>query len=240
VNLPVNHVEDEVLTALVDEQLPPSERSEVVAHLAGCAQCQDRVEGFRSVATLLRRLPEVEPPRDFNLGPRLLADPPNVVRLRRWYTATRAAAAVLAATFVFLAAGALYVASLPGRVPTAVVAQAPRVVPPPASAGVSAPPTAAPRSAAAAAPAVARPAELKPQPDDQVAAATSVNPLPTPVPTPQPSPRPIPAPAQLSSEVPDPAAPLRATAVLSGVLAVLALLFAMRLRHRLRRIPSQL
>ena len=58
---------------------------------------------------MLRQLPEVDPPRDFSLGPRLVADPPNVIRLQRWYTATRAAAASLAAVFVLLVAGTLYV-----------------------------------------------------------------------------------------------------------------------------------
>jgi anti-sigma factor RsiW len=227
VKYPADHIEDEVLSAFVDDQLSPSSRSQAEAHLAVCAACRERLEGFSTVAGLLRRLPEVEPPRDFALGPRLLGDPPNVVRLRRWYTATRAAAAALAAVFVFLSAGALYVDSRPAAstdVPRAQVAMVP------AAAGLSATtPTVAARSAAA--PAAARPAPLKPQADDQVAATTSVNPLPTPVPTPEPTPAPVSAP--VSAQASDAAVLLRGGALIVGLLAIAALLAAVRVRRRL-------
>jgi len=232
VNVSSDHLDQDTLSSIVDDQLTQQERARAEAHLSACATCQAQVEEFRSVAALLRALPEVDPPRDFSLGLRLVLDPPNVVRLRRWYTATRVAAGALAAVFVFLAAGTLYVDSRPA--PVAVIAAArPQGVaqaPAPASgsAGLSAPTTVAARSAAAPAAAPARP----PQADDQVAAATSVNPLPTPIPTLLPTPVlvPVTAPVVVTS---DPGAPWRTGAALTGLLAVLALFAALVVRHRL-------
>jgi anti-sigma factor RsiW len=254
-----DHIGDDLLSTLVDDQLTPDEAERVRAHLARCAACQERLEEFRSVAALLRGLPELEPPRDFSLGPRLVADPPNVIRLRRWYVVARTSAATLAAAFVFLSVGALYVDSRPAagasiRVSTSGDASAPRapeVAPPPttapaavrAAAPASAPGAAAPAAVPAASPAVgaaaaARPAPGKPQPDDQVAAATSINPLPTLPPTPQPTAVALSAPSTVSNVPPDPAAPLRNAALGVGILAVLTLLAALAVRHRLRQSAS--
>lgn len=231
-SVPGDHLDDDMLSSLLDDQITPSERLAAEAHLSTCAECEARIEEFRSVVALVRALPPLDLPRDFTLGPRLLVDPPNVVRLRRWYTATRAAAGALAAIFVFLAAGTLYVDSRPAPVATQGSAAArPAVVPQPA-AGLSAPATPTLRSAAGSAPAAAQRAPLNPQADDQVAAATSVSPLPTQVPTPMPTAVPVPqtSPALV---VPDSAAPLRTSAAIAGLLAVLTLLAALIVRHRL-------
>jgi hypothetical protein len=238
---PVEHLDDDLLSALVDEQLTPQQHSQVNAHLSTCAECQDRLEEFRSVKALLRVLPDVPPPRDFVLGPRAVADPPNVIRLRRWYTVARASAASLAAVFVLLSGGALYLDSRPAAAPAAQLAE-PRIASAPAPAAQSAPaagsaaaPTAVARPAApAAGAAAARPAIASPQPDDQVAAATSVSPLPTSVPTPQPTavvPRIL---QPVASSAPDAGAPLRNGAMAAGILAVVAILAALAVRHRLR------
>ena len=250
---PTKHTDDEVLSAFVDNQLTPDEVDQVKAHLGTCADCNAQVHDFQSVAQLLRGLPEVEPPRDFALGPRLVADPPNVIRLRRWYTATRAAAASLAAVFVLLSVGTLYVDTRPGAATSAQVAQprllaspnaaegsdaAPAAVSQPAAApqAPAAPPApvrqAAPQSAGAAA---AKPATT-PQADDQVAATTSIRTLPTPPPpTLAPTPRPASAPTFVQAPAAfDPTALLRTTAAIVGLLAVLALLAAVVVRHRLQ------
>jgi anti-sigma factor RsiW len=246
VTQPTNHLEDDVLSALVDDQLSADDAARVDAHLVGCADCQERVEGFRSVSALLRRLPELEPPRDFGLGPRLVADPPNVVRLRRWYTVTRAAAASLAAVFVLLSAGTLYMDSRPGGVVSGEAARpqvlsapaAPRPTSAPAAARAAAAPQASPAAAPQPAAGVAAPRPAAPpQADDQVAATTSSRPLPTP---PPPTPAPVvqlPAPADAPAAAPtvaDPAAPVRTGAAMVGVFAVLSLLATLAVRHRLQ------
>src|SRR5688572_17390811 len=106
---PVRHLEDETLSTLLDGQVAPADASAARAHLASCAACSARAEGFATVARLPGSLQEVEPPRDFEPGPRQLVDPPNVIRLRRWYDATRVAAASLAAVFVALVGASVYV-----------------------------------------------------------------------------------------------------------------------------------
>lgn len=236
-----NHIDDDILSSLVDNQLSPDEAAQVRAHLESCSACLERSEGFRSLVELLRGLPEIEPPRDFQLGPRIMADPPNVIRLRRWYAATRVAAASLAAVFVFLSAGSLYVGSRPAS--TVADASPPQLLSAPSPAAQNAAP-AAPKPAAAArqaspapaagAAAAARPAQANPETDDQVAAATSVNPLPTPVPTPVPLARSVPVPQVEAAAPSDSAAPLRASAAICGVLAVLALVAALLARRRLQ------
>lgn len=239
---PTDHLDDELLSALVDAELSPDETAFAQSHLAACAECSERLAGFRSVAVLVQRLPELEPPREFALGPRLLVDPPNVIRLRRWYTATRATAASLAAVFVLLAAGALYIDARPGVVPAAQVAKPQVLSSAPASA---APPAAAPRAAvpqaspalapAAGAAAAPRPAAPS-QPDDQVAATTSVRSLPTLAPTPTavvPLARVVDA-AQ-PSEAGDPAGPVRLAAIAIGVLAAVSVLATLAVRRRLLR-----
>jgi hypothetical protein len=251
---PASHIDDDALSAFVDQELGPEETARTGAHLETCTDCQERLDGLRSVAVLLRRLPEVEPPRDFALGPRLVAEPPNVVRLKRWYTAARVAATALAAVCVFLLAGTLYFdaksapptrVEAPRPVSLAAPAAAPAALPPPAA---SAPRAASPESsqaapAAAQAPASAAAGDAAPHPnvistpqaDDQVAAATSVSPLPTPPPTPVPTAVPAPVAAVVATAESSPGAPFGLGALAAGILAIIALLIALVARQRLQR-----
>jgi hypothetical protein len=295
-----NHLSDDTLSVLVDEQLSPAELQAARAHLETCARCTEQLAELRALKALLGDLPELDLPRDFALGPRLVGDPPNVIRLEQWYTWTRAAAASLAAAFVLLVGGTVYLDTVaPPRATTAfevrsresVTASAPKAAAPaaaPATARAAAPTTApaaaiapaappqsnavpgapaaardsaqsasAPASAGAAAAPQPAPAQLsaRPQPAaaeappsatgqptpetaDQTAAATRVQPLPTLPPTPVPQPTLAPAAPFASSAVPqvvDPAAPLRTTAAVVGLLAVFVLLGALVVRHRLSR-----
>src|SRR5437016_1677094 len=110
---------------------------------------------MRELVALLRALPSVDPPRDFRLGPRLVADPPNVIRLRRWYAWSRAGAGALAAAFVFLSVGTLYVDSRPTATPATLVSKA-------QPAAQSAPETVTRDASSAAPPAAAPPAAARP------------------------------------------------------------------------------
>jgi hypothetical protein len=291
-----DHLGDDVLSALADDQLAPDEGSRAQAHLGTCSDCQARLAEIQDLVGLLRALPSVDPPRDFRLGPRPVADPPNVIRLRRWYAWTRAGAGALAAAFVFLSVGTLYVdsravpssatlaskaqpaapevATAPQQNPSAPAARnatggtasdaaapappaagAPAAQPPAAPAPASAArpaavPAASPAAqapgAAAAAPAVrsqAAPAPTSTEPGDQIAAATTVRPLPTQVPTPTVLPQPSAgfATSSLPQSQADPAAPLRIAASVVGVLAAFGILLALYVRHRLQAAsPSHL
>ena len=241
-----DHLSDEALSALID-QLHSGHSSNGQAHLAGCASCEQRLRDLRVVVEMLRALPAIEPPRSFVLGPRPAAEPANVVRLRRWYVATRALGASLAAVFVLLVAGSAYLdlPAGPAQQPTSepaplgqpALAPAPDAAPraaaptPPATpvpAGAAAPRVQVQRPAAPAAPA---PGDATPS-TDQVIATTAVRPLPTLTPVRLPPPV-----AAVVREAPagDPGAPLRVAASVVGVLAVLSLLLTVVLRHRLRQ-----
>jgi anti-sigma factor RsiW len=247
-----DHLADDVFSAVVDDQLSPDEVSLAQAHLEVCAACRARLEEMRTLVGLLRSVPSVEPPRDFRLGPRLVADPPNVVRLRRWYALTRVSAGALAAAFVFLSVGTLYVESGPVATLTSLASKTQSAVEnaPGAAASDAAPTSAPPPTARAAAPAAApqapaagaavrskaaAPTPTSAEPGDQIAAATTVRPLPTPLPTPT-------AVAQNASPFAsspiapphtDPAAALRLAAALVGILAAFGILAALLIRHRL-------
>ena len=227
-----DHLLDETLSALLDNQLDVDAAQRARTHTDRCSACQQRLDELHMVVGLLRALPEVDPPREFRLGPRRLIDPPNVVRLRRWYGIARAGAASLAAIFVFMSVGALYIDSRPAPGPTTLDSPQ-RVAVSAPTAAVQSAPTVLLRQAAPAA--AARPAGPTPQgaDSDQVAAATSVRPLPTPVPTPVPPPVPPPAPPPVTSLEVDPAAPVRIGAAIVGVLAALTLVATLIVRHRL-------
>lgn len=259
------HLADEQLSAIIDGQLAAGELTDAQAHLSGCADCQHRLDEMRSVVSMLRGLPTLEPPRSFVLGPRPVADPPNVVRLRRWYTATRIAAGSLAAGFVLLSASALYVdtRSTPVTASRGTVAlQAPpageaagaresskAAAPAQAPAAARAPVATVPPPSQLAAPAAAGASRSQaphaadpPEGADQVAATTSVRPLPTPLPTPTLAVATRVAAAAPTSVAPQPAddaARLRVGAVVVGLLTVLALFAAVLARHRLQHIESR-
>jgi hypothetical protein len=212
-----DHLSDETLSALIDEPGPRP------AHLASCAQCEQRLAELRTVVVLLRQLPEVEPPRDFSVGPRL-ARSSGVARLERWYTFARAAGASLAAVFVLLVGGAAYLdATAPPPAQVAPRAALAPTSPPPPSAALS-------QRAAAPAPAPAGAGDAQSGSSDQVIATTSARPLPTLTPAT------FPPVAAISRQAPagDPGAPLRLAASIIGPLAGLSLLLTLVVRHKLR------
>lgn len=56
------HVEEEVLSALVDEEVPAAEARRAREHLKGCERCRRTFQGFRRTALLLGRLEHLSPP----------------------------------------------------------------------------------------------------------------------------------------------------------------------------------
>jgi anti-sigma factor RsiW len=55
----------ELLSALLDEALSPSERQAVEAHLTACADCQRELAELRETVALLNRLPPAHAPAGF-------------------------------------------------------------------------------------------------------------------------------------------------------------------------------
>jgi anti-sigma factor RsiW len=69
---------DDVLSAYLDDELAPSERVDVEAHLSTCAECRSDLEAEAEVRLLVRDLPAVDPP--FGFYERILRDGPGVGR----------------------------------------------------------------------------------------------------------------------------------------------------------------
>ena len=92
--------ERERLSAYLDAELPPGERTEVEAHLAGCPECATMLADMRAVDAAADRLPAEAPEGYFDAFPsrvvaRLGAALPAPARTRRLPAWTWAAAAAL-------------------------------------------------------------------------------------------------------------------------------------------------
>ena len=57
----------EELSAFVDNELDPAEQARVAEHVAGCQECQARLDGLRQTAHAVRALPMETPPRRFTI-----------------------------------------------------------------------------------------------------------------------------------------------------------------------------
>ena len=76
------------LIAYIDGRASERERREVDGHLAECAECRARVEGFRGVWKVLEESPAIEPSAwfDARLRQRIAAEPPPALwqRMAAW------------------------------------------------------------------------------------------------------------------------------------------------------------
>ena len=144
------HVDVDTLSAYLDHQIAPAERTRVEGHLADCIACRDELDGLRRTVTLLQALPRVPVPRAFTLSEAQ-------VGIRRpqprpaWVGWTRGLAAVTAIALVAVVAVSLL--NRPSWQPAATVA---RIVPaaeaPQPAAQSAAPAESAPAEAVAKAP----------------------------------------------------------------------------------------
>ncbi len=217
----MSHLDEETLSALLDDRLTAADAAHAQSHLRDCADCSARLDATHRVRTLLGALPELDPPRDFTLGPRAVEAAPPVARLQRVYLWTRVAAGAMAASFVLLTLGALYTGRASSFSQPAVTQApaAPRAVPAakPAASPAALAPAAQPQGrseAPAAASHAAQPADRASPEPEQTAAGVPSNPVPV-----------------------QPATPslLAAVAVAAGILLVVLVAAALVLRVRLRR-----
>jgi hypothetical protein len=135
-----HHLDEVQLSSLIDERLESADRWPVEAHLADCPRCRERLAGLRATVALLRGLPEIEPPRSFQLAETTRR--PLALRLAPW---SLAAGALAAALFVLLLSADL-LSGLGGQ-------------PPLPRAAVTAPAAAPDRTRPAEAPGATAPAE---------------------------------------------------------------------------------
>lgn len=114
------------LIAYLDGRASVSERREVDLHLAGCAACRARVEGFRGVWKVLEETPATEPSAwfDARLRQRIATEPPPGVwsRVAMWLPQPRLALASLMLVAVGIWAATATGPQLPGPAATNPVA----------------------------------------------------------------------------------------------------------------------
>ena len=118
-----HHKIRENLSSYVDGEVTEAERLQVERHLETCADCRAEADSLRSLVGLLRRMPEIEPPRSF-----ALAEAPAPVRgmpALQWALRTTALSTAFVLVVVFSAdlAGVL-----PGDPAGIGVAPAPAIV----------------------------------------------------------------------------------------------------------------
>lgn len=88
----------DLLSALLDGELPRSAEEAARAHLAACPSCRSEMEDVRAAQTWLRALPVAEPP--FGFLERLVLEPPADLGRRqppRWVSVAAVAASAAAA-----------------------------------------------------------------------------------------------------------------------------------------------
>jgi anti-sigma factor RsiW len=90
---------NEKLAEYVYEELPAAEMAEARRHVAGCAECGDRVKDFERIHQALRAMPDVDLPR------RVVIEPAKAARVRtflpvRWLAPVGAAVALVLALAV--------------------------------------------------------------------------------------------------------------------------------------------
>jgi anti-sigma factor RsiW len=83
----------ERITDYIFEELPAAELAEAKAHVAQCGECKSAVEHFQRTRSLLKAVPDVDPPRSAEL----VFEKPRVVRswTWKWLAPMAAAAAIL-------------------------------------------------------------------------------------------------------------------------------------------------
>jgi len=95
----------ENLSAFLDGQLTPLERSHVERHLEECAACRADLEALRHTVALLHAVPAVKPPRSFFIPVGEVTRQRQVQRRRLAYVYVQAATAVATVLLVLVVSG---------------------------------------------------------------------------------------------------------------------------------------
>lgn len=91
------HLDPDLLSAYLDEEVSPAERARVESHLAACASCQQELAALRKTVALLRQLPPVPLPRTFYLTEEMVEPAPRgrLIPWPSWLPALTTMAALL-------------------------------------------------------------------------------------------------------------------------------------------------
>jgi hypothetical protein len=122
------HLDIELLSAYIDDEVTPAEASQVEHHLQVCRDCAEELESLRWTVHLLREVPPIPVPRSFAIRPIDIQPEPAPQRFRwpdwlfnslQWATVVTAILTVLVFSVDFLGR------SQPASAPTSTLAQTP-------------------------------------------------------------------------------------------------------------------
>ena len=99
------HLDDELLSRLVDGDLAPHERRAANAHMTTCPACRESLDGLRSTVALLQALRQPRPARSFQLGPAYARRPTGWRRFSGWLTPSMPAMRAAVVALVLLVGG---------------------------------------------------------------------------------------------------------------------------------------
>jgi anti-sigma factor RsiW len=134
------HVDPDLLSAYLDNQVTSTERDRIERHLGACETCQRELDVLRQTVALLRAMPRAPVPRAFVLSEAQVGIRRPAARPAWYGGALRGMGAVAAIVMVALIATTLL--QQPAWTPSPMVARAPKVAP-----EATAAPAAAPREA---------------------------------------------------------------------------------------------
>ncbi|MFQ5826923.1 MAG: anti-sigma factor family protein [Dehalococcoidia bacterium] len=125
-----------MLSPYIDGRLTPKEQRELEEHLAACEACREELRALEVTVKLMRRLPQVAPPRSFAIAPERPLPP--IRGLWGAWGGLRVATAMVTLLLVLVFAGdMLHLFPTPAPAPVSIPAPAP--MPAPVAAPESAP-----------------------------------------------------------------------------------------------------
>jgi anti-sigma factor RsiW len=96
------HLDPDLLSAYLDDEVTPDERARVSEHLTGCEACRSELEGLRFTVSLLQRLPVESPPRTFYVTEAMVTPEPRRAWWQRWRSPLLSSLGAVAALLLFM------------------------------------------------------------------------------------------------------------------------------------------
>ncbi len=98
----MDHLDPELLSAYIDNELSPAETAQVETHLGACEICQAEFEELRGVSSLVRQLPIYLPKRTIEVDASGRSEPSTILRIVEFSKPVAIAAVVLLVAFAGL------------------------------------------------------------------------------------------------------------------------------------------
>jgi hypothetical protein len=98
----MDHLDPELLTAYIDDELSPADAAQVERHLASCETCAVEFRELRGISTLVRELPVYLPRREITIQPAPSSGSPTMARILEFSRPLAIAAVVLLVAFAGL------------------------------------------------------------------------------------------------------------------------------------------